>query len=254
MGVSPRRAYRVWQRNRDVSLRLWKSELSLALAEPVFVLAVMGWGLGSYVSLASGQSYMAFIAPGIVAAYSMWAAAAECSWGSYMRMEFQKTYDAIIVTPVSIEDVIAGEVAWGTTRAVITATAVLVVVTAFGLISSPLALLIPVVAVVQGAFFSSISIYFTALAPSINTLNYYFTLFLTPMYFFSGVFFPLDRLPEVVQRLAWILPLTPAVDLTRSVMAGHLHWGLVADLVLLVAATGLFFYLGIAAMRRRLIK
>ncbi len=247
------RSYRVWQRNRDVFLRLWKTETGLIFAEPFFVLLAMGFGLGSYVTLNGGQGYLEFIAPGIIASYAMWSAAVECTWGSYIRMEQQKTYDAIIVTPVDIEDVIAGEILWGATRALITACAILVVAALFGLVHSPWALLVPAVAVVEGLMFGSISMFFTSVAPSIYAFNFYYTIFLTPMFFFSSVFFPLSGLPPVVQQAAWFIPLTPVVNLTRSLVSGQLAVSSLADLAWVGLLILLFFPLAVASMRRRLI-
>ena len=247
------RSYRVWQRNRDVFLRLWKTEVGLIFAEPLFVLLAMGLGLGSYVALGGGQGYLEFIAPGIVASYAMWSAAMECTWGSYIRMEQQKTYDAIIVTPVDIEDVIAGEILWGASRSLITACAILVVVALFGLVRSPFALLVPLVAFAEGLMFSSVSMFFTSIAPSIYAFNYYYTIFLTPMFFFSGVFFPLSGLPPVVQQVARFIPLTPVVNLTRSLVSGQLSLSSLGDLAWVGLLCLLFFPLAVASMRRRLI-
>ena len=111
-------------------------------AEPFLILLAMGLGLGTYVVLDEGQRYIEFIAPGIVAAYAMFSASFECTYGSFVRMKFQKTYDAIIATPLNLEDVVAGEIFWGATRSLLTACAILVIAAAFGLVNSPWALLV----------------------------------------------------------------------------------------------------------------
>lgn len=248
------RAYYVWQRNRDVFLRLWKFEVGPFLGEPLFIMAAMGFGLGAYIGLVNGQTYLSFIAPGIIAAYSMFGASFECSYSSYVRMEMQRTFDSIIATPLEVEDVIAGEILWGATRAVLSALALLAALALFGQVSSPGALLVPLAAVLIGFAFASISMVFTAVVPSIHAFNYYFTLFITPMFFFSGVFFPLSRLPRIVQDLAWMLPLTHGVDLVRALLQGNLGWGLVVDLTWLALASAGSFWLALRLMRRRLIK
>ena len=183
------RFIRMWQRNRDVFFRLWRSEAPGIVAEPVLVLLAMGLGLGAYVALIDGQRYIEFVAPGIIASYGMFAASFECTYGSFFRMEERKTYDAIIATPLNIEDVIAGEVFWAATRSLITACAILLIIALFGLIDSPLAILVPLLALLQGLMFGAIAMFFTSLAPSIYSFNYFFTLFIPPMFFFSGVFF-----------------------------------------------------------------
>ena len=121
------RFIRVWQRNRDVFFKLWHSEAPGFVAEPVIILLAMGFGLGAYVGLVDGQKYIEFIVPGIIASYAMFSASFECTYGSFVRMDYQKTYDAIIATPLNVEDVIAGEIFWGATRAGMTGTVILII-------------------------------------------------------------------------------------------------------------------------------
>ena len=246
------RFIRVWQRNRDVFFRLWHSEAPGFVAEPIIILLAMGLGLGAYVGLVDGQRYIEFIAPGIIASYAMFSASFECTYGSFLRMEFQRTYDAIIATPLNVEDVIAGEIFWGATRSLMTGTAILVIASAFQLVHSPWAALIPIVSFLQGIMFASIAILFTSIVPAIYSFNYYFTLFITPMFFFSGVFFPLTSFPEIVQTLSWVVPLTPVVHLVRALVNGELQLGLLGALALILILTVLFFSLSLITMRRRL--
>jgi len=246
------RFIRMWQRNRDVFFRLWHAEAPGFVAEPVLVLLAMGLGLGAYVGLIDGQEYIEFIAPGIIAAYAMFSASFECTYGTFFRMEYQRTFDAVIATPLNVEDVIAGEIFWGATRSLMTGTMILAVAAAFQLVHSPWALLIPMVCFLQGVMFASIAMLFTSVVPYIYSFNYYFTLFMTPMFFFSGVFFPLSSFPSIVQTLSWIVPLTPVVHLTRALISGELKIGLLWALVLIVVVTVLFFCISLVTMRRRL--
>ncbi|MDY6917206.1 MAG: ABC transporter permease [Chloroflexota bacterium] len=242
----------MWQRNRDVFLRLWHSEAPGFIAEPILILVAMGLGLGAYVGLVDGQSYIEFIAPGIIASYAMFSASFECTYGTFVRMEYQRTFDAIIATPLSVEDVIAGEIFWGATRSLMTGTVILAIAAAFQLVHSPWALLIPLVCFLEGVMFASIALLFTSLAPAIYTFNYYFTLFITPMFFFSGVFFPLSSFPQIVQTLSWIIPLTPVVHVTRALVSGELHLSLLWALAIMIAVAAVFFSLALVTMRRRL--
>jgi len=246
------RFIRMWQRNRDVFFRLWRSVAPGLVAEPIIILLTMGLGLGVYVGLIDGQKYIEFITPGIIASYAMFSASFECTYGSFIRMEYQKTYDAIIATPLNVEDVIAGEIFWGATRALITGTVILAIAAAFQLVHSPWALLIPIVSFLQGIMFAAIAILFTSIVPSIHSFNYYFTLFITPMFFFSGVFFPLASFPEIVQTLSWVAPLTPVVHLTRALMNGEFQLDLLWSLALIIALAALFFFASLVTMRRRL--
>ncbi|MBE0481158.1 MAG: ABC transporter permease [Dehalococcoidia bacterium] len=245
--------FRMWQRNRDVFIKLWRSELLGFFAEPILILLIMGVGLGTYIALEQ-ESYIEFIAPGIVAAYTMFSASFECTYGSFIRMKHQKTYDAIIATPLSIEDVAAGEIIWGATRALLTGVVILIVISAFRLVDSVWALAAIPLALLTGLMFSSIALFFTSIAPAIYSFNYYFTLFITPMFFFSGVFFPLDSFPPVIQRLAWIAPLTPATDLTRAVITGNPGQGEWWGLGIMFGLTAIFFPLSLYTLKRRLFK
>jgi lipooligosaccharide transport system permease protein len=167
-------------------------------------------------------------------------------------MEERKTFDAIIATPLNVEDVVAGEIFWGATRGFMTGVIILVIVAAFQLVPSPWALLVPFLSFVHGVMFAAIAVFFTSLVPSFYTFNHVFTLFITPMFFFSGVFFPLDQFPSLVQNLSWIAPLTPVVMLTRALFKGEFELIHLAALAYIVAISALFFALALWKMRRRL--
>ena len=248
------RAIRVWQRNCDTYLRLWKTELWPPFVEPVMYLLAFGVGLGLYVTGIGGQSYIEFIAPGILAQSAMFAACFECTYGSFIRMEHQKTFDAIIATPVSIEDVVAGEILWGASRGLLSSFAILVVISVMGLVEWPAAILTLPFAALAAFMFASISMLITAVVPSISSFNYFFTLALTPMFLVSGVFFPLDGLPPVFQQLAWLSPLTHVVIPVRAAASGHLYWGLLWNLAFVGILGAVAFYISLGRMSRRLVK
>jgi lipooligosaccharide transport system permease protein len=247
------RFIRVWQRHRDVFFRLWRSQIPVMVAEPVIILLAMGLGLGTYVGLVNDQSYLKFVAPGVIAGYAMFASSFECTYGTFIRMEYQRTYDAIVATPLSIEDVTAGEIFWGATRSLLTSSIILAIAAGFQLVPSPWAALVPAVSFLTGIMFSAISVLYSSLAPSVYSFNYFFSLFITPVFFFSGVFFPLSSFPEIVQRLSWIAPLTPAVQLTRALVNGNLSTDLLLALAYIVGLSAAFFSISLVTMRRRLI-
>lgn len=246
------RFIRLWQRNRDVFLRLWRSEAPGFVAEPIIVLLAFGVGLGTYVGLVDGQTYIEFVAPGIVTAYAMFSAIFECTYGSFVRMELQNTFDAILATPLNAEDIIAGEIFWGATRAVLTGSAILAIAAVFQLVHSWWALLIPAIIFLEGIMFGAMALTFTAFAPAINTFNYFYTLFINPMFFVAGVFFPLTSFPEILQKLSWIAPLTAVVSLTRAVFQGEFHAGLLLNLAYILVLSAVFFTVSLVAMKRRL--
>ena len=248
------RFYRVWQRDRDVFFRLWRSEAPASIIEPMVLLIAFGVGMGAYIGMVDGQRYIEFIAPGVIASYAMFSAVFECTYATYIRMEHQYTFDAILATPLNVEDVTAGEIFWGATRALMTGTLILAVAAAFGLVHSPWVLLIPAVALLEGVMFAAISVFFTSIVPSIYSFNYYFTLAISPMFFLAGVFFPLDSFPVIVQRLSLAAPLTPAVLLNRALFRGEFHADLLVSLAIIIGYTAVFFGISLVTMRRRLAK
>jgi lipooligosaccharide transport system permease protein len=249
------RVWRVWRRDFDVFMKTWKVNFFPPLLEPIFYLLALGFGPGTLVKRIEGMPYAQFIAPALISISMMYSSFFECTYGSFVRMYFQKTFDAIITTPVSIEEVIAGEILWGASRSLISAMIVLGVVEVFGLIRSPLALLILPLAVLSGLMFSAIAMCFTSLAPNIDFFNYPGFLFITPMFLLSGTFFPLAQLPWGVQLIAQaFLPLTHTVNLARGLILGELDQSSLISLCWIIAVTVVFFILSINLMRRKLIK
>src|SRR5512143_2496998 len=162
------RVWKVWHRNFDVFTKtIWVNFLP-SLLEPILYLLAFGFGLGVFIQKINGQPYINFLAPALVAIAVMNGSFFECTFASFVRMYFQKTFDAIVATPISVEEVVAGELLWGATRSMINATIVLGVIAAFGLVSSPLLLLVPLIAFVGGLMFASIAMCFTAIAPNID--------------------------------------------------------------------------------------
>jgi lipooligosaccharide transport system permease protein len=254
----PRLTYRVWnvwRRDFDVFMKTWKVNFLPPLLEPIFYLVAMGYGLGAFVHSVDGVAYIQFIAPALVSISMMYSSFFECTYGSFVRMYYQKTFDAIIATPISIEEVIAGEMLWGATRSLIGSSIVLGVVAAFGLVQSPLALLIPVVAFFSGLMFSAIAMSFTSLAPNIDFFNYPGFLYITPMFLLSGTFFPLSSLPSGIQAFATaFLPLPHTVMLTRGLILGNLPTTLLTSIAWMAIVTPIFFILSTNLMKRKLIK
>jgi lipooligosaccharide transport system permease protein len=177
----------------------------------------------------------------------------ENTYASFVRMYYQKTFDAMLATPLSIEEIIAGEIIWGATKSVIATAIMLVIISFFGIVSYPAGLMILPLAFVGGVAFGSIGMFFTSLLPSIDSFNLPIFLFVTPMFLFSGTFFPLENLPSWAQRAAQVLPLTHLVNLCRSLALGTLRTGLLIDLLYLIVFSILFFPLALRCMRRRLI-
>jgi lipooligosaccharide transport system permease protein len=244
----------VWQRNLDAFLRTYRVNFIPPFIEPVLYLLALGFGLGTYIETVDGIPYPVFIAPALVSISVMYSSFFECTYSSFVRMYYQKTFDAIIATPVSIDEVIAGEMLWGATRGMIYATLMLPVLLIFGVVAMPSSLLLIPFAFLAGLLFASIGMCFTAITPGIDALNYPSFLFITPMFLFSGTFFPLDLLPEPIQYFAFAaLPLTHVVSINRAITLPAFSPTNLFSLAWIAAATVLFFLLAIRLMRRRLI-
>jgi lipooligosaccharide transport system permease protein len=261
------RVWKVWHRNLDVFMKTIKVNFLPSLLEPIIYLLAFGLGLGGFIPSINGQPYVNFLAPALVAIAIMNGSFFECTFGSFVRMYYQKTFDAIVATPVSVEEVVAGELLWGATRATINAVIVLVVIaiaslfTTPPLITSAFALLVPLIAFFGGLLFSAIAMCFTAAAPNVDFFNYPTFLFITPMLFLCGTFFPLASLPIAAQGVAMsVLPLTYVVTITRASVTASVEpiLGLSGSLLLgisiafLLLVTVLFFILSINLMKKRL--
>jgi lipooligosaccharide transport system permease protein len=243
----------VWRRNARVFLKLWKGVLWPQFLDPLFYLMALGFGLGTYIASVNGIPYKDFIGPGLIASAAMWAASFETTYNVYLRMNQTQLYDAMLATPVEVQDIVAGDLAWSSTRAALYGTSFLIVVTAFGLVSSPWALLIPPFVLLGGLCFSVMGYAFTALIPKIDLYSYYFTLVITPMFLFSGIFFPFDKLPDWVGVVAWFTPLYHLVEITRGLANGPDAAQILANAAWLAVVSALLFTVPVRAMRARLL-
>ncbi|MCM2465650.1 ABC transporter permease [Methanoculleus oceani] len=248
------RVQSVWRRNWDAFIRTYRVNFIPPFVEPVLYLLALGFGLGTYIEAVDGIPYPVFIAPALVSISVMYSSFFECTYSSFVRMYYQKTFDAIIATPVSIDEVIAGEMLWGATRGMIYATLMLPVLLLFNVVTMPSSLLLIPFAYLAGLLFASIAMCFTAITPSIDALNYPSFLFITPMFLFSGTFFPLDLLPQPIQYFALAaLPLTHVVGINRAITLSAFSPTNILNLAWIAVATVFFFVLAIRLMRRRLI-
>lgn len=245
---------RVWQRNRDAFVRAWRVEVAGITIEPFVMLVALGFGLGAYIQDFGESSYAVFLAPGVVASYVMWHATFDSTYGSFLRMEAHHIYEAVLFTPLGPEDIVVGEILWSASKGLLSAIFVLIVAAIFGWVGSPFAVLALPAAFLIGIMFAAIAMVMTAIAPTIGSMNNFFTLFILPMFWLGGVFFPLGRLPEAVQLGSWVLPLTPSVALVRGLMAGDFSWWMVLWVLELVAYSLAGLLLASFFMRRRLIK
>jgi lipooligosaccharide transport system permease protein len=253
-----RRFLRVWGRNLKVYRKSWKISFIPPFLEPLFYLIAFGVGLSALVGniryQGSDISYMSFIAPALIGVSIMYNSFFETTYASFVRMYYQKTFDAMLATPLSLEEVITGEIVWGATKSFIAAAIMMGVISFFGFIRFPEGLLILPLAVLGGIAFGSIGMFFTGIVANIEMFNLPVFLFITPMFLFSGTFFPLENLPQWAQKAATLFPLTHLVNLSRAFSFGQIHISLLWEIGYLLLFSLIFFPLALLKMQQRLIK
>ena len=244
----------IWRRNRLVWSKLAIPSMLGNLADPMLYMLGLGYGLGAMLPEVGGMPYIAFLAAGTVCSSTMMSASFETMYSGFSRMHVQKTWDAIMNTPVTLDDVLLGEAVWAASKSLLSGMAVLVVAWALGLVASPLALLVIPLVFLTGFAFASLGLIMTALSPSYDFFMYYFTLAITPMMLVSGVFFPVDQLPAWLQGVAQALPLAHAVSLARPMMNGLTPPAALPHLLAIAVYAGAGFYIALVLTRRRLLK
>ncbi len=233
--------------------RTWRLNILPNFFEPVFYLLSIGLGVGSYIDEMGGTGYLAFLAPGLVSVAVMNGASFEVTYNIFVRLTFEKAYDAMLTTPIEPDDVLAGEVLWAITRAAIYGGCFFAVIALAGLAPMPSSLWVLPLMPLTGLLFAAIGIAFSLRISSIDLFSFYFTLFLTPLFLFSDVFFPLkDRLPADWLWIAEALPLLHPVRLARAAFRGELSPLLFWDLAYMLGASALLLAWARTGMRRRL--
>ncbi|MBS3935043.1 MAG: ABC transporter permease [Sulfuritalea sp.] len=248
------RALAVWRRNFLVWRKLALPALLGNLADPMIYLFGLGYGLGALLPEIGGAPYIAFLAAGTVCASTMNTASFETLYSGFSRMHVQRTWEAIMNAPVSLDDVLAGECLWAAAKASLSGAAILAVIWALGYVAGPLALWALPAIFLTGLCFAALGLIITAISPSYDFFMYYFTLFITPMILLCGVFFPVDQLPAAVQSIATWLPLWHSVELIRPLVFGELPANPLLNIGALAAITVISFWIAVVLARRRFLK
>ena len=248
----------VWFRNLITYRRIWKVNFLVPLLEPAFYILAFGLGFSGLiggVEYAGRQlTYTQFIAPALVATACMWNSFFETTYTSFVRMYYQKTFDGMLATPLSIEEIIVAEIVWAASKAAAAVALMLAVLIPMGFARFPGALMCIPVALLGGLAFAVIGMFFTGVIPSIDMFNLPIFLFITPMFLFSGTFFPVSGIPDWAAIFPLIFPLYHLVELTRYFCIGAMESNPLLNLGYLTLFTLVFGYLALWTMRRRLIK
>lgn len=217
---------RVVEHNALVFRRQWRGTMTVSFFTPLFFLASMGLGLGSLVNRGSGGvggvSYIDFLAPGLLAAVTMQTAAFECTYPILGKIMWDRIYDAMLATPLAVGDLLIGEIAWVTLRLLLVASIFWVVMAVFGVAHTPESMLAIPAATLSGLAFATPLIAFTATQRNDGVMGTIFRVVITPLFLFGGAFFPISKLPLLLQAVAWATPLAHGVALSRGLVLGNL--------------------------------
>lgn len=243
----------VWYRHMRVYTRNLISNGLPPFLEPIIFLVGIGLGLGRYIAEMEGVPYLVFLAAALPSTSAMFTSAYECTFGTYVRLEFQKAYDGMVAAPVTVADLFVGEILWAGTKGLFFSACVVLVMAVAGALPMPAGLVAVPVGFLTGAMFGALSLVVTAFVRNINHFNFYFTGLLSPMFFFAGTVFPLASLPRVLRPLAEVMPLTHSVRLTRSLVTGSVSAVLLADLAFLILLTVGAGWYAIRRLRMRIV-
>jgi lipooligosaccharide transport system permease protein len=250
-----RRFIPVWQRNYLVWKKLAIPAILGNLADPMLYMLGLGYGLGSLLPDVGGMPYLTFLAAGTVAYSTMNAVTFEVLYSSFSRMHVQRTWDAILNAPLTLDDVMLGELTWAVTKSLLSGLAILAVIWGLGLFGNFWMTLwiIPVVALV-GFCFGGMGLVMNAVSPSYDFFLYYFTLVITPMVLLCGVFFPVSQLPPLLQSVSAWLPLTHAINMVRPIILGDVPTQAGLHVLVLLGYGSVGYWLALGLTRKRLLK
>ena len=247
------RLYSVWFRHFKVYTKNILSNGFPPFMEPLIFLLGMGLGLGKYISNVDNMPYIEYLAIGLPLSSAMFTAAFECTFGTFIRLEFQKAYDGMLTGPITVDDLFIGEIIWCGTKGAFYSFAVLFVLLLCGTVPfSPDLLLVPAIGFIVGVMFAPLSLVFTSFIKTINSLNFYITGLITPMFMFSGIMFPVSNLPKWIQGIIEIFPLVHAVNLVHALYRGVYSHRLIFDLLYCIVFTFVLSYIAIRRIKKRI--
>jgi lipooligosaccharide transport system permease protein len=244
----------VWRRNLLVWRKLAIASVLGNIADPLLYMLALGYGIGSFVPEVGGMKYIAFIGTGMVCQSAMFTSSFEAMYSAFSRMHVQRTWEAIINAPLSLDDVMLAEWIWAATKSVMSVMAILAVVLLLGFGHSWLALWVLPLGFIVGLTFGAFGLVMNSLAPGYDFFTYFFTLVLTPMLLLSGVFFPVEQMPAVLRGVAHVLPLSHAIDIARPLLAGRIPERIPLHIAALLAYAFAAYYVALVLTRRRLLK
>lgn len=246
-------ALTVWMRNILVYRKLMGPMIALHFGDPLITLVGLGMGLGVFIGSIGDMPYLTFLASGFIASSTMMSASMEGIYAVFTRMVTQRTYESMLNTPIQVDDIVLGEALWCGTKGMMTSSAILLVAVLFGAVDSVLAVFAIPLGFLIGFAFCGLAMCVSALSPGYDFFNYYFTLFVTPMFILSGVFYPVETMPQIMQSIVGLLPLYHGVELVRPLVAGEIPDMIALHVGVLLGYGMIGHYMAVVLIRRRLI-
>ena len=231
----------------------WKSSTFSSTVEPTIYLLAFGFGFGSLVSTIGGYDYVDFVGTGTVATAVLFSSAFPAMFGTFVKHQFQRTYDAILAAPVDTEELVTAEALWIATRAGVYGCVPMLVAMVFGLDPSWGMLVVPLIAWIAGFGWACFGIAIAGFAKSIENFNYVVSAVLTPLFLLAGSFFPLDEFPRWARILAALNPLHHCVVLVRHAVFGFEGWEELARVGYLVLFGLVVWRVAIVGMTKKLV-
>jgi lipooligosaccharide transport system permease protein len=241
--------------SRDVVIfgRYWKATTFSSIVQPTIYLLAFGLGFGTLLKTIGHVKTIEYIATGTVATAVLFSSAFPGMFNTFIRWQFQRTYDAMLAAPVDVEELITAEVLWISIRAGVYGVVPLLVGMAFGLEPNAGMLLVPFIGFVTGYGFAAFGVVIAAVAKTIDNFNYVTSAVLTPMFLIDGAFFPISTLPPGVRQVAQVNPLYHCVQLVRDASLGTLGTADLGHAAVLLAFALLMWRLAISQLGKRLI-
>ncbi len=245
---------KVWNRNFLHFKKTWMVSFFWVVLEPLMYLGGIGYGLGAFVNNMAGMSFLEFFFPGLLCTTAMYAAFFEGTYSNYSKLTYQKVYQSIMMTRISPEEIVFGEIMWGATKGFIGVCGVTLIAIFFGLIDSIYILPALMVLFILSWLFSSIAMIVTSYAKNYDSFIYSTSGFIIPMTLLAGVYFPIQELPSFITALTYLLPLTHGVEAVRTLLVKGFTEMFWVHLVILVVTGWICMNVAIHRIRHRLLR
>lgn len=245
---------RVWQRNMLHYRKTWVVNLLWTCLEPVMYLGAIGYGLGAYVSNMAGGSYIEFFFPGILAYTAMFVPFVESTYGNFTKLNYQKTYATIMLTRVSPEEIVMGEMLWTATKGLLGTLGVVLVAAFFGLVDTWRILPAMFILFAVSWLFSGLGMIVTTMVRNYDSFVYFMSGFIIPMSLIAGIYYPIEQLPDGLRHFSWALPLTHAVAAVRELLSKGFSWPVALHFALLLLLGWMVMNIAVRRLRTILVK